>query len=234
MIVYKITNTLNNKCYIGITKHNFYRRYNYRHDWWNSPSVSPILQNSAKKNNGKNFVVEVLEEVSTILDLLYLESYYIKYFNSIHPFGYNLTTGGDYNEPCDLLKKKHSDLKKGIPGKGLNVKGHKKSIEQIKKVIDTKKHKFASGDLVPWNKGKKIGPMSPETIKKSAEGHKKAIKAECLETGSSFVASSAIDIERMDLGFNSSSICRACKLNVPYKGFKFYHLDLNNKLNNKE
>lgn len=47
MQVYKITNLINNKCYIGITRNNFRQRYNYKDDWWNTKSINILLKNSA-------------------------------------------------------------------------------------------------------------------------------------------------------------------------------------------
>lgn len=114
-VIYKITNKINQKCYIGQTARTLYKRYNgvkiNRVD-------SQILKRAYKKYGKENFSIEILES-NVPLDLLNeREKFYIKKFNSLSPNGYNLTEGGDSGgkfskESIQKLKKSIRDAKRG-------------------------------------------------------------------------------------------------------------------------
>lgn len=88
--VYKITNKINNKCYIGQSI-NIERRFE-EHKYTNRSSKH--LHRAIKKYGVDNFSFEIVEECKRE-QLSDKEKYWIKYYNSISPFGYNLTIGGD-------------------------------------------------------------------------------------------------------------------------------------------
>lgn len=88
--IYKITNLLNNKMYIG-QSNNIQRRFS-EHSY--KGAESRIVLDSAIKKYGKdNFSFEVLEECPKEL-LNERETYWIKFYNSVET-GYNLSYGGD-------------------------------------------------------------------------------------------------------------------------------------------
>lgn len=91
-IIYKITNNLNGKCYIGQTTNSAEYRW-YQHCKKSSKSkVSVAMQKYGKDN----FTFEIVDETAVDRwDLYNLEMFYIKKYNSIQPTGYNLTSGGD-------------------------------------------------------------------------------------------------------------------------------------------
>lgn len=92
--IYKITNKINNKIYIGQSS-NIARRWSYyRNPPKNIPYNSAILK-AIDKYGIDNFQFEIIEQCSTEL-LNEKEIYWIAYFNS-YKDGYNLTPGGDYN-----------------------------------------------------------------------------------------------------------------------------------------
>ena len=88
--IYKITNLINNKVYIGQSvdiKRRWHAHRNPRFDNKN-PLYSDI-----RSFNIVNFSFEIIEECDfSLLDEK--EIYWIKYYNSIFPNGYNLTSGG--------------------------------------------------------------------------------------------------------------------------------------------
>ncbi len=103
--IYKITNTITKKCYIGETKKaNPLLRWNEHKSKIEKGIGCPALQNSVKKHGIENFKFEVL-----ILcfdeDRYKYEMEYIKKYNTIVPNGYNLTPGG---EGGGFYGKKHS------------------------------------------------------------------------------------------------------------------------------
>lgn len=87
--IYKITNNINGKIYIGQAKNTKERFINHC-----KPSTVDCLVDYAIKKYGKeNFTIEVLE--SQILNYNEREKYWIKELNSKVPLGYNITDGGE-------------------------------------------------------------------------------------------------------------------------------------------
>jgi group I intron endonuclease len=92
MIVYKITNKLNGKSYIGQTIKNMSHRW-LQHCKMNSHCIA---LNSAIQKYGKNaFLIEEIAKYTNQEDLNNAEEYYIEWYNTLVPNGYNLRTGGN-------------------------------------------------------------------------------------------------------------------------------------------
>ena len=92
MWVYKITNLINQKCYIGITNNLNKRWESHKKCKDNKP-----LYLAFKKYGIINFEFSIIEEnVSTVEELGEKERYYIKLYKShISQHGYNITWGGE-------------------------------------------------------------------------------------------------------------------------------------------
>jgi group I intron endonuclease len=99
MIIYKITNTVNRKCYIGFdTSFNGHRWYH--HCWaYDKPNVidyDKVLYRAFRKYGLENFKYEELEQCISHQHCLEREVYWIALYMSNSPaFGYNVTTGGE-------------------------------------------------------------------------------------------------------------------------------------------
>lgn len=132
--VYKITNKVTNKVYIGITNQGSGARY--RHHWYESRigEPSPIHRSMAKYGE-ENFTLEIIDFADTYDELKEKEKYWIKQYNSIdRTIGYNLTEGGD-----GTFGRKHSEeTKEKIRQKAL---GRKLSDETKKKMSDIRRGK---------------------------------------------------------------------------------------------
>jgi len=103
--IYKITNIITNKCYIGETKKsNPYLRWNEHKRKITQGIGCPALQDAVKKYGINNFKFEILI-ICFDEDRFKYEIDYIKKYNSISPNGYNLTKGG---EGGGFYGKKHS------------------------------------------------------------------------------------------------------------------------------
>ena len=91
--IYKITNKINSKSYIGQTIQNVKERF-YQHCATKcSKAVSNMAIHRAIKKYGKsNFTVEVIEEIDST-NLNDRERYWIRYYDSYNN-GYNSTEGG--------------------------------------------------------------------------------------------------------------------------------------------
>ena len=90
--IYKITNKLNNKVYIGQSIH-IYRRWSEHCQ----PSTTSLIGKAIQKYGKENFIFEILEEVSNVNTLTQKESEYIKLYNSITPNGYNIIEESETN-----------------------------------------------------------------------------------------------------------------------------------------
>ena len=102
--IYKITNKINNKIYIGQSiniarrwQEHRQRAFNINGSQYNIP-----LYKAIRKYGLNNFSFEILEEcIKTKLDEK--EQFYIQKYNSNNPiFGYNLTAGGSASKPSKL------------------------------------------------------------------------------------------------------------------------------------
>ena len=120
--IYKITNTINDKSYIGQTIQNVKERF-YQHCATKcSKAVSNMAIHRAIKKYGKsNFTVEVIEEIDSA-NLNDRERYWIKYYNSYNN-GYNSTKGGQ--DGCKSFKDLdvESIIKEYNTGKSLRTLG---------------------------------------------------------------------------------------------------------------
>ena len=105
--IYKITNTVSNKIYIGqavshILNHNKYRRYGCEKRLNghiseairnNKKNQCHYLNNSIRKNGADKFIVELIDKCD-MNSGDETEAKYIRQYNSMFPTGYNLKIGG--------------------------------------------------------------------------------------------------------------------------------------------
>lgn len=92
--IYKITNTVNQKGYIGKTTNSIEKRWKeHKHDYTRDYCKDRPLYRAMNKYGIENFIIEQLEEVD-IKDLSNREIYWIEYYHTFSN-GYNATLGGD-------------------------------------------------------------------------------------------------------------------------------------------
>ena len=120
--VYKITNLINNKVYIGITKRNPKVRLNEHFS-----NKNDLLYKAKEKYGKENFSLEIIEKDISKDDIDAKERYYIELYNSLVPQGYNLSNGGISNKSISesgKIKLKECNL-------GINNPKSKKYILMI-------------------------------------------------------------------------------------------------------
>jgi len=93
-LIYKATNKINNKCYIGQTINKIDLRIAQHKCDANSNKYNMIFHKAIQKYGFDNFEWEVLAECNNN-DLNEQEKYWIKYWNSNRINGYNMTDGGE-------------------------------------------------------------------------------------------------------------------------------------------
>lgn len=105
--IYKITNKLNNNCYIGQSKNIDKRWQNEKNAAFNQndKSYDYPLSRAFRKYGIKNFNFEIIEEC-TVEELNFKENYWINYFQPV----YNQTKGGDYQAHGKLTLKEIQEI----------------------------------------------------------------------------------------------------------------------------
>jgi len=128
MVIYKITNRINGKIYIGQTIRPVEKRY-YEHFKYsiNNPDRSKCvkLSRAIVKYGAENFDTEIVDTAITRKELNEKETKWIIFYDSVNN-GYNLTSGGDNNPVSEETRKKLSEA----------GKGKKLTNDHIQKVIE--------------------------------------------------------------------------------------------------
>lgn len=107
MIIYKITNKVNNKIYIGQTTRTLDERIRgYRNDIKFKPNSRPIIS-AMVKYGFENFTFEILKDnIQSKKELDFLEREYIKKYASLtSQNGYNVELGGNSVGSVSTVKK---------------------------------------------------------------------------------------------------------------------------------
>lgn len=99
MYIYKITNKINNKVYIGLTTTTIEKRWSTHKRYAIGKYKNHPLYNAMIFYGINNFSIEQLDKTNNIKELGSLERYYIKVYNSQdRNYGYNITAGGESNQ----------------------------------------------------------------------------------------------------------------------------------------
>lgn len=123
--IYKITNLLNNKSYIGKTSFSLDVRWNKHLQSYNNSNshcYNYYLYRAMRKHGISNFNIELLEEISNDSLLNEREQYWIKFYDTFQN-GYNMTLGGEGQQLYDKEKI-------------ISLWEDGKSIKEIKEIID--------------------------------------------------------------------------------------------------
>ena len=149
--IYKITNNINGKLYIGQTIYPLSYRYtNHLSDARNGRGYA--MASAIRKYGQNNFKIELVEECDED-QLNDLEVKYIKQYNSVTPNGYNLTHGGDdcwnRREPfnSEEVISKFYELKSAVKV----ARFYKTDIPKITDILKENKVHYGTG-LSPENK----------------------------------------------------------------------------------
>ena len=96
MIVYKITNIINGKVYIGQTTRSLRQRWL---EHCRSNNKCSAIRNAIDKYGKNSFTLEIVDTANCLEELNKKESKYIKQLNCIRPNGYNLREEGQNKSP---------------------------------------------------------------------------------------------------------------------------------------
>ena len=160
--IYKYTNQINGKAYIGKT----YRDAETRRKEHLSGRGNQPLADAFKKYGEANFTYEILHDgiIPEMLDAFEIQA--IAEHNTVAPNGYNLTHGGEGGSHCEETRRKMSEAKKGKnSGEKNPFYGKTHTPESRAKMSDSSK------GHTTWMKGKTHTPESRAKISESKKGH---------------------------------------------------------------
>ncbi|MBQ4495395.1 MAG: GIY-YIG nuclease family protein, partial [Selenomonadaceae bacterium] len=155
-VVYKITNKLNGRSYVGKTTRSVEERFGEH-----ARCKKFLVDKAICKYGRENFLVEVIEECETIEQLNEREIFWIAELNCKVPNGYNLTDGGEGNlNPSAETRTKMSAARSG-ENHPMYGKHHKP--ETLAKMSATRRGKHLSeAARAKLSIAKKGVPKSPE------------------------------------------------------------------------
>lgn len=157
VIVYKVTNLVNGKIYIGQTKRPLTARWR---DHCKKQNKSGFLKNAIAKYGSKNFTISVISRCSSLEEMNSRERAYINLFKSRYPSGYNLSSGGsDFFKHSDVTKHK---LRQANLGKKVKKNTKEKISVSLKKHTKTLKHRLNISSAL---KNKKIDEKTRHRLK---------------------------------------------------------------------
>ncbi len=221
-VIYKITNTINGKIYIGQTIQSLKaRKRDHRNKVTRLSNL--YLYRAFNKYGFESFEWEVLDQAESKHELDEKERFYIKQFRATHrKYGYNMTFGGEGGIQTEEVRQRIGASNKGRIKSESERKKLSKSLKGKymgekaswwgRKHTDVEKRKMSEAQLGSKNHmyGKKA---SKETrLKKSIAiqgekhwNHKRVIN---LDTGEVFISAIAV---RENTGIDNSLIGKCCK-----------------------
>ena len=227
IIIYSITNTINNKRYIGISQD--YKNRKRVHEWAmkNNKHRNTKLQRAVNKYGYDNFKFEILEEVKTDdrIEALTLENKYIIKYDT-YKNGYNQSEGFEGSTLQKYSKERLEKMRVNMLGNTI-WEGRKHTEEAKAKISKAHKGKTVSlktrEKISKANKGKAIGENNHFYGKNHTEETKSKIRKKngkpivCIETSIKY---DSINQCAKDMNIDRKGIERV--LNGKYKQAKGY------------
>jgi group I intron endonuclease len=131
MFIYKITNKINDKTYIGQTIKDIKKRWSVHC----SSNSCTALKSAIQKYGPENFTIEEIDGANSLSELNYKEWLLIHKFNSLAPNGYNIREGGGsrgkwHKDSIEKMKKSQSKAQKKRFANISLLNKHKKSMQK--------------------------------------------------------------------------------------------------------
>lgn len=128
MIIYKITNKINNKIYIGQTTESLNKRWKRHISEYHIRNM--YISRAISKYGVDKFQIEEICQCFSIDELNEKEIFYINAYNSLSPNGYNLKIGGKNSRLSEETKRKISN-------------SHKKRWEDGQRISEETRYKLS-------------------------------------------------------------------------------------------
>lgn len=187
MIIYKCTNKVNGKYYIGKTKNSLSERISQHKSEakCNKDNTLCAFHNALNKYGFENFIWEVIDTTQTEDDLNAREAFWIDKLKSLVEFGrgYNINSGGEggdnftNNPNKEFIRKRISQAvkcsKRWTPERKREASEKFKQRNPMK--LYPEKSTFVTDNPMKKSQYKRIGPKNPMADLKVREKHKKRI-----------------------------------------------------------
>lgn len=217
-LIYKVTNLINGKIYIGLTSGQLKRRRNQHYYKTNSDTKESRsdFHNALKNFKEQDFYWEVIEDNIPVENLPTREKYWINYYNS-YKNGYNMNSGGANGDNFRNWRENNSKEIVSLYARLGNQK-MKEKLKQNPELEQKRKRNAKIGSIKYYNQHKEeVKQRSYETYLKHKEtanknlieaNKKRSKKILCIETGIIYEsASEAARQNNLSQG-NISSVCR--------------------------
>ena len=126
LIIYKVTNKVNGKIYVGQTINELsHRRRQHENSYKYESTKNGVFARAMKKYGKENFTWEVIDSASSIGELNEKEIYWIKELNTLvdNGMGYNSNKGGLNGEHSETTKRKIGDAQRGDKNHMFGLRG---------------------------------------------------------------------------------------------------------------
>ena len=222
--IYKHTNKINGKCYIGITCQRWHRcRWGLDGHGYNQPGQKKFWS-AIVKYGWDNFDHEIIETgILTAEKANEREKYWISHFDSFR-HGYNATIGGSGATGHILPEVKKKEMGRANIGTKHHTQKHSEETKKLISEIHKGKRlspqtEFKKGEhngvefkkgMTPWNKGKKLPPSWNKGLTgKLCHASKTVLQ---YDMDGNFIAEwgSTAEIRRI-LGFSNTAVGRCCR-----------------------
>ena len=152
MIIYKSTNKITGKIYIGQTTKSLEQRIKGHINESKIDKNRPFLS-SINKYGEDNFTFETIDSANNLNELNDKEIYWINFYNSISPNGYNVTGGGQ-GKKMKTTKELSRIISEGL-----------KNSEKWQETKNSEEYKIKmEKSFIGWFRGKKFSQEHKEKI----------------------------------------------------------------------
>lgn len=215
--VYKHTNTVNGKVYIGITCRNPKRRWLHGHGYRRNAH----FMNAIRKYTWEAFTHEILLEGLSKAEACEKEIELIRYHRSNEPeYGYNLSSGGEFGGTGHTLsaeaRQKLSESKRGekhyLYGKRVPEETRRKMSEAHKGKTHTDEQRRRNSESQRGEKNHNYGKQAPEeTRQKMSESHRKYTVVQMDMDGNVIAKYPTTKVAAIAVNGHATSIAAVCR-----------------------
>lgn len=216
MIIYKITNLVNGKVYIGQTIHPIERRW-YQHK---KVKCDSLIHKAIVKYGEENFTIEEIDSAVDSDDLNDKEVFWIAHYNSLAPNGYNLGAGGNQkNKPAKPIYQ--YDLDGNFIRRWDSTKDVVNSLGLCQVALNScanGKDSYKSVGGFRWSY--ELKELPPYKRKPCPPPKKKPVF--CVQLNKVY---DSIEEAAAEFGLSTQHIANCCRYQLRARGFELYYVD---------
>jgi group I intron endonuclease len=224
MVIYKITNLINGKIYIGQD------RYNNKNYFGSGLKIKRAMERYGKDN----FTKEIIDYCNSIEDMNTKEIFWISELNSVNPsIGYNIASGGQGGEIIDWQTKIYSGINDKIKQKATGRLHSKETKEKLSNYWESyrmnkekKEHKNPNkvkiGKENPFYGKHHIGDMDRFGKHRKGVTPTNAYKIRRIDTGEIYESADSASKSFQNPNTARRAIVNVCKgIRSDFQGIKF-------------